>query len=270
MLNQTTGSDLKNRAVSNGILRREASVALPPFAFCNANARCCCVPKTTVSEKIIRAKRIKPHSDIVGTVAAPKEQAAGAKPALLLLRVQLGVAEKKAVSARGCPFDSIVTPVKVCVTPTKEPTATVPAPLPVRVSVPLPGGLEKLTVTLAVKVSSAELAGVPLLLQVEILVTVMPLTEQTAAVEQAAGAVPAALLVSVQVGSAEKAAVRLMALPSALIVTPVKVCVPAPKVPTAAEAVPSPVRVKLPLAGGLAKVTVTLAVKVSSAVLGVP
>lgn len=52
---------------------------------------------------------------------------------------------------------------------------------PLRLSVPVAGGAEKLTVTLAVKVSSLGLFGVPLLLQAEILLTVIEVTEQVAA-----------------------------------------------------------------------------------------
>ena len=60
----------------------------------------CWVPNTTDIEKIMRANRIKPHSDRVGTLGAPKEQGAGAVPALLLVSVH-AVAEKEAVSWMG-------------------------------------------------------------------------------------------------------------------------------------------------------------------------
>ena len=81
--------------------------------------------------------------------------------------------------------------------------------------------------------------------------------------EQALGAVPALLLVKVQAASSEKAAVNEMAVPSALIITPVKVCGllrPA----TERDPMPSPLRSSVPVAGGFTKVTVTSAVKVSS------
>lgn len=97
-------------------------------------------------------------------------------------------------------------------------------------------------------------------LQAEILLTVTAVTLQ---VEQAPGATPAVLLVKVQLGLTLKLAVKLIIVPSALMVTPVKVCVVVRPV-TATEAVPSPVRFSVPVPGGLAKVTVTLAVKVSS------
>lgn len=78
--------------------------------------------------------------------------------------------------------------------------------------------------TSAVNVSSAATEGVPLSLQAEILDTEIPEMEQAGgAAEQGPGAVPALALESVQAGSAEKAAVKLIALPSALMVTPVKV-----------------------------------------------
>ena len=140
-------------------------------------------------------------------------------------------------------------------------------PLPDRLSEPVAGGFENCTVTSAVKVSSALLAGVPLSLQAEILATLMLETEHVGgggAIEQAAGAVPALLLVNVHAPSAEKVAVRLMAVPSALMVTPVKVCVPMPKEPTGTEAMPSPLKLSVPVAGASVNVTVTLAVKVSS------
>ena len=93
---------------------------------------------------------------------------------------------------------------------------------PLRFRVPLAGGLAKVTVTLAVKVSSVELFGVPLLLQTEKLVAVILLTVQVSGgVEQDAGAVPALLLVNVHAGVAENVAVRAIGVPSALIVTPV-------------------------------------------------
>ena len=62
-----------------------------------ANVCCCFVPNTTAIEKMIRAKRIRPHSDRVGMVAPPIEQEGGAVPALGLVKVQ-DVAEKAAVS----------------------------------------------------------------------------------------------------------------------------------------------------------------------------
>ena len=70
------------------------------------------MPNTTVNEKTIKAKRIKPHSDRVGMVATPDEQNAGAVPALKLVNVQ-AVAENEAVSCTGSPLDGIVTPVNV-------------------------------------------------------------------------------------------------------------------------------------------------------------
>ena len=65
--------------------------------------------------------------------------------------------------------------------------------------------------------------------------------------EQDAGAVPAVLFVKVQV-PAEKAAVKTMGVPSAAIVTLLNTC----EVPvfTAALAAPSPLKTKLPVAGG--------------------
>lgn len=112
---------------------------------------------------------------------------------------------------------------------------------------------------MAVNVSSAGLA-VPWSLQAEILLNVTALTLHA---EQEAGAVPALLLVRVQPVFALNVAVRLMAVPSAVICTPVNVCVVVRPV-TETEAVPSPVRFNVPVAGTLLKVTVTLAVKVSS------
>lgn len=60
----------------------------------------------------MRPKRIKPHSDMVGMVAAFIEQDAGAVPALKLVNVQ-AVAENAAVIWIGRPFEDIVTPVNV-------------------------------------------------------------------------------------------------------------------------------------------------------------
>ena len=194
------------------------------------------------------------------------EQETGAVPAVLLVSVQVPPAENVAVKLSTAPFELMVTPVKVCeVLLPKLPTATLAVPLPVRFSVPLAGALAKVTVTLAVNVSSP-VAAVFWLLQALMFVTEMAVTLQ-AVPEQLAGAVPALEFVKVQ-EVALKLAVRLMAVPSALIVTPVNAwLVP---VLTAALAVPSPLRLRVPLAGGLAYVTVTVAVKVSSAVLGVP
>lgn len=99
--------------------------------------------------------------------------------------------------------------------------------------------------TEAVKKSSVVL-GVPLLLQPEILLTTMLVISQG---EQETGAVPALLLVKVH-AVAEKLAVKPIIVPSALIVTPVKVWLVPLKVPVVAA--PSPVRIRLPVAGGLA------------------
>ena len=69
------------------------------------------------------------------------------------------------------------------------------------------------------------------------------------------------LLVSVQAASASKVAVIDLVEPSAGRVTPTKVCVVVPsRLLTLSVAVASPLNTKLPVAGALAKVTVTSAV----------
>jgi hypothetical protein len=222
-------------------------------------------------ENTIRAKRIKPHCDMVGIEAVTDEQDGGAVPALALLAEHALFAENEAANCSNWPFAGIVNPVNVKLVAPKEPTGTEATALPVRFNTPLAGALEKVTVTLAVKVSSVALLGVPLLLQTEILEVVIPVMAQLGgATEQEAGAVPALLFDNVQVGVAEKVAVRLMGVPSALMVTPVKVCDVAPKAPTATDAVPSPVRFNVPVVGGVENVTVTFPVKVSSLGVCVP
>ena len=70
------------------------------------------MPNTNAIEKMIKAKRIKPHSDMVGMVAPPNEQDGGATSAMALVNVQ-DVAENEAVNCIGCPFANIVRPVNV-------------------------------------------------------------------------------------------------------------------------------------------------------------
>lgn len=84
-----------------------------PCVLFIANALCCWVPKTTDRVKIINAKSIRLHSDIVGIVGELVEHEAGAVPALLLVSVQAGLTEKEAVKFIGSPFAGIVMPVKV-------------------------------------------------------------------------------------------------------------------------------------------------------------
>lgn len=154
----------------------------------------------------------------------PSEQDGSAVPAFELVKEQ-DVAENDAVSCIGCPFADNVTPVKVYDPAPNEPTGTESVAEPVRFKVPLAGGLENVTVILAVKVSSVALFGVPLSLQFEKLLTLMLLTVHVggATTEQEAGAVPALLFVNVHAGVAENAAVRAMGVPSALIETALKV-----------------------------------------------
>ena len=114
------------------------------------------------------------------------------------------------------------TPVNVYVPAPKEPTGTEAVAEPVKFNVPLAGGFENVTVTLAVKVSSVALFGVPLSLQAEKLAAVILLTIH-ATIEQEVGAVPVLLFVNEQAGVAEKFAVKAIGVPSALIVTPVNV-----------------------------------------------
>ena len=194
------------------------------------------------------------------------EHKAGAVPALALVKLQEGFAEKLAVREMGLPSALIWTPVKVC-EPVKPATETLAVPSPVRFSKPEAGGLAKLTVTSAVKKSSVGSLRVPLFLQTEILEVEIAVTPQAGgSVEQAAGAVPALLTARVQEGFTEKLAVKEMGLPSALIWTLVKVWVVGelPKRTAARLAVPSPVRFRKPATGELAKMTVTSAVKKSS------
>ena len=76
--------------------------------------------------------------------------------------------------------------------------------------------------------------------------------------EHAAGAVPALALLKVQDPSAENVAVRLIGPLSAVMITPVKEWPVAPsKEPTATDAVPSPVKLSVPLPGGSLKTTET-------------
>lgn len=67
----------------------------------------------TLSVKMINAKRINPHSDIVGMVGAFGEQEAGAVPAFKLVNEHVGLAEKEAVRKINPPLAGIVTPVNV-------------------------------------------------------------------------------------------------------------------------------------------------------------
>src|SRR5690606_23465437 len=89
-------------------------------------------------------------------------------------------------------------------------------------------------------------------------------------VTQGAGAVPAFGTFKLQVPSAEKVAVRLIGPPSDGICTPTNMCGEV-KPTTETEAVPSPVKSKVPVAGGFSKPTIISAVKKSSLPsLGVP
>ena len=135
--------------------------------------------------------------------------------------------------------------------------------LPLRLSVPVAGLLANITVMSAVNVSSPGLVGVPLLLQAEMLLTPMPETVQV--LMQDAGAVPVLAFDKVHIVLAEKVAVRAIGPPSAIMCTPVKVCVLPLRPLTATEAMPSPLRLSVPVAGGVVKVTVTLAVNMLSA-----
>lgn len=188
------------------------------------------------------------------------EQDAGAVPALALVSVQV-VAENAAVRLIAEPSALMVTPLNTWVVPVVVlPTATDAVPSPVKFSRPDAGGLAKVTVTVAVKVSSP---AVPVFwpLHAEMLLTT---TLAMLHAEQEAGAVPAFTTVKEQIGESEKVAVRLMALPSAVIVTFWKVWVVPERLPTATLVLPSPLRTRLPVAGTSAKVTVTSAVNVSS------
>ena len=71
------------------------------------------MPNTTIIVKTIRANSINPHSDMAGMLGAFGEQFAGAVPALLLVKVQVGVAEKVAARLIKPPLALMVTPVKV-------------------------------------------------------------------------------------------------------------------------------------------------------------
>jgi len=122
------------------------------------------------------------------------EQAAGAVPAWVLLKVQDGFAEKLAVKEIGLPSALIWTPLNVCVVGElpKRTAATFAVPSPARVKKPATGELAKVTVTSAVKKSSAGFDGVPWSLQLDIFETEIELMPQTGGgVEQATGAVPA-------------------------------------------------------------------------------
>ena len=98
--------------------------------------------------------------------------------------------------------------------------------------------------------SSVELLGVPLSLQVAPL-TLILLIVQTIGVEQGATAAMAAL-VKVHKLLSLKVAVRVFTVPSAGMVTPVKVYDVAPMLLTATVAEASPLNTKLPVVGALA------------------
>ncbi len=179
--------------------------------------------------------------------AGAMEQAVGAVPALGTVKVQVGEALKVAVSEMAEPSEGITTPIKVCEVPTNRAALKEAVPSPERLSVPVAGGFAKTTVTLAVNRSSPG-SGVPLLSQAEILLTVMSEILQGGVTEHSAGAVPAFVFDKVQVGKALKVAVNEIAEPSALIVTPVKVC-GEDRPDALIEAVASPVRLSVPVLG---------------------